>query len=489
MTWLRRALPIVALLGFVHVTPAHAQVTGRPFEISGGAGILNYDLRALVKDGPAYHGALGWRAQSWLTIEGSALFGPSESDVVPDRDQNFSLYSLDLRWNVRAAEERFVPYVITGMGYGLSHTAAEPEKLEAGAPSIGLGVLVNALNPRTYVRAQVRDVFFRERNQDSYSQHFAVTVGLQYVFGGKYRDQDLDGVRDWLDTCPATPIGASVDAQGCPTDSDADSVYDGIDQCPNTPRGCRVDRTGCPTDADRDSVCDGLDQCPDTPAGASVDARGCPNDLDNDGVPSGLDRCEGTLAGCRVDSLGCPTDADNDGVCDGLDKCPSTSPGLRVDSNGCPIEVIERETELMDTGMIRMQNVNFQSAKWDIPPESVPALDVVGEVLMRWPELKIEIGGHTDSRGTNAYNNQLSLKRMNAVLQYLLGKFPTLNKAQFTAKGYGESKPIASNKTAQGMAQNRRVEFVVQNRDVLRREVERRRLLRTGEPAPADTTR
>jgi outer membrane protein OmpA-like peptidoglycan-associated protein len=300
---------------------------------------------------------------------------------------------------------------------------------------------------------------------------------------------DLDGVRDWLDECPNTPIGAKVTAAGCPTDSDRDSVWDGIDKCDNTPAGCVVDRkTGCPTDKDGDGVCDGVDQCPDTPKGATVDGKGCPSDPDGDGVWSGIDTCEGTLKGCTVDDKGCPKDSDNDGVCDGLDQCGDTSPGLKVDAAGCPIEVVERETELLDTGMIRIDNVNFETGKSEILDTFKPALNVVGEVLGKWPQLRIEIGGHTDSRGSNAANQKLSEARVTAVKEYLVAQFPQLNPGQFVVKGYGESKPLAPNTTDEGMAQNRRVEFKVLNKEVLKKEKERRRLLEQGEGAPSDTT-
>jgi len=140
--------------------------------------------------------------------------------------------------------------------------------------------------------------------------------------------------------------------------------------------------------------------------------------------------------------------------------------------------------------MIRIDDVHFETAKADIAPADMPRLDVVGQVLTRWPQLRIEIGGHADSRGNNAYNLKLSQRRVDSVLDYLLSKFPALKREQFTTKGYGETRPVAPNNNATNMARNRRVEFVVQNKEVLRKEVERRRLLRSGEStAPADSTR
>ncbi len=302
-------------------------------------------------------------------------------------------------------------------------------------------------------------------------------AGLQFTFGGTPKDDDADGVPNRKDKCPDTPLGATVDADGCPHDADGDGVLDGLDKCPGTPKGATVDATGCPKDTDGDGVLDGMDQCADTPKGATVDAKGCPTDSDGDGVLDGLDQCPDTPRGATVDAKGCPMDSDGDGVYDGLDKCPGTAAGLKVDSDGCPIEVTEKETELLDTGMIRLNNVNFETAKADILPESYPVLNVVGTVLSKWPELKIEIGGHADSRGSVAYNQGLSEARARSVMDYLIKNFPTLKPEQYTAKGYGELKPLVPNTSALNMAKNRRVEFVVLNKDVLKKEVERRKLL------------
>src|SRR5262249_44027472 len=265
-----------------------------------------------------------------------------------------------------------------------------------------------------------------------------------------------------------------------PLDGDGDKVYDGLDQCAGTPPGCVVDAKGCPIDSDGDGVCDGVDQCADTPKGATVDAHGCPSDDDGDKAANGIDKCPGTSRGCTVDATGCATDSDGDGVCDGRDRCPNTPSGTQVGMDGCPLEVLERETQLLDTGMIRLHNVNFETGKAELTPESYEVLDVVGQVLAKWPDLKIEIGGHTDSRGPQARNRLLREARASAVLISLTHKSPTRKPSQYTARGYGESRPIAPNTSALNLAKNRRVEFVVLNRDVLRREVQRRRTPQQG---------
>ncbi len=485
MSWTKRALLSLAL-AVLSAAPAGAQIAGRPFEISGTAGYFHYDARARMKDGPAWNGALGWRLMPALTLEGNATFGPSNADSVAyDLAHNFTYAGLDLRWNLRPADSRVVPFVLTGVGYGRSHTTGTPpDKLERGAGDLGLGVLFNVVNQRTYVRLQARDLFFRGRNALEFGNHFAVTAGLHLLWGGKPRDQDLDGVRDWLDQCPNTPIGAKVDRDGCPLESDGDGVYDGLDKCPDTPKGCKVDKNGCPLDADGDGVCDGLDQCEGTPKGAKADAKGCPTDADGDGVFDGLDQCEGTLQGCQVDGTGCAVDSDRDGVCDGLDQCPNTPDSIKVDVNGCPIEVSEKETELLDTGVIRLRNINFDTGKADIKPESFVALDAVGAILQQYPALRIEIGGHTDNVGGREMNQTLSEARANAVLDYLKQQSPLLDFDQFTAVGYGLSQPLASNAREVGRALNRRVEFKVLNPEALKIEREKRRFLRKDEPLP-----
>jgi OOP family OmpA-OmpF porin len=208
-----------------------------------------------------------------------------------------------------------------------------------------------------------------------------------------------------------------------------------------------------------------------------VDAKGCPADSDGDGVFDGTDKCPNTQAGATVDAEGCPTDSDGDGVFDGVDKCPNTPANARVDVDGCPIEITEKEVEMLDTGKITVRNINFDTGKWAIRPESLKPLDEIGGILIQWPDLRIEIGGHCDSRGSEKMNQELSEKRANAVREYLISKFPQIKADQYTAVGYGESQPIADNTTATGMAKNRRVEFKVLNTEVLTKERERRQML------------
>ena len=290
---------------------------------------------------------------------------------------------------------------------------------------------------------------------DALTHNPEYSAGLSFFLGGS-GDRDRDGVQDGRDACPDTPAGAFVDTSGCPLDSDGDRVADHLDHCRATPTGVVVDESGCPIDSDGDGVLDGLDGCSDTPAGAPVDAQGCPTDEDKDGVLDGLDECPGTPAGATVDARGCASDADEDGVPDGLDACPETPAGAEVDGEGC-----SRIEAGIEAGRLVLEDVHFDFGKAEIRPDSRTILNEVGRTLADRPELRVEIQGHTDAIGSEEANLAISRRRAEAVRAYLIETFPELDTTRLEARGYGPSRPIASNDTEEGRARNRRVEFVV----------------------------
>lgn len=175
-----------------------------------------------------------------------------------------------------------------------------------------------------------------------------------------------------------------------------------------------------------------------------------PADSDGDGVIDPNDKCPNTPAGVKVDAVGCPLDSDGDGVPDYLDKCP-TPKGFKVDAEGCIIEQT-----------IVLRGVNFEYDKDQLTAEAKAILDAVVPGLAAQPKLTLEIGGHTDSRGTDAYNKSLSQRRANSVKAYLAAK--GVAPERLSAVGYGESKPVADNATEAGRGENRRVEFQVLNK-------------------------
>ncbi len=280
-------------------------------------------------------------------------------------------------------------------------------------------------------------------------------------------DSDRDGVPDGRDQQKNTPRGAKVDANGVGIDTDGDKVYDGLDKEVNTPAGYPVDRDGVALDDDRDGVPNGRDKQLNTPAGYPVDTDGVALDDDRDGVPNGRDKQLDTPAGYPVDTDGVALDDDRDGVPNGRDRELNTPAGKPVDQYG--VQLKEREAALVQQGSIRLDKVFFAVGKSTIKPESFGTLNEAIEILQKYPNLKIEVQGHTDNTGSRVKNVALSQARAQAVLDYLIKNGPGLNRANFTAVGYGPDKPIASNATVEGKQANRRVEFVVLNREELQR--------------------
>jgi OOP family OmpA-OmpF porin len=143
-----------------------------------------------------------------------------------------------------------------------------------------------------------------------------------------------------------------------------------------------------------------------------------------------------------------PADSDRDGVIDDRDQCPNTPSGVAVDAVGCPRR-----------GSATLQGVTFELNSANLTAGSRPILDEVAADLKKYPRLIVELQGHTDSSGADAYNLQLSQRRADSVREYLISQ--GVPASQLVARGYGETQPAADNKTDAGRAQNRRVEMAV----------------------------
>jgi outer membrane protein OmpA-like peptidoglycan-associated protein len=284
-------------------------------------------------------------------------------------------------------------------------------------------------------------------------------------------DRDRDGILDPRDACPDTPGIADPDPKknGCPppADLDKDGILDAVDACPNTPGIASADpkKHGCPPpgDRDKDGILDDVDACPDLAGLPSEDPKkhGCPPppDKDGDGVPDAEDACP-DIAGLKTGdpaTNGCPGDRDGDGIRDDKDACPDEKGKADADpkKNGCPVAV-----RVTDQEIIILQQVQFDTARATIKKVSDPLLDEVAGVLKEHPEItKIEIQGHTDSRGARAYNVKLSQDRSDSVKKAMIQRGIAAERLE--TKGYGPDVPIGDNATEEGRQQNRRVQFKI----------------------------
>lgn len=178
-------------------------------------------------------------------------------------------------------------------------------------------------------------------------------------------------------------------------------------------------------------------------------------DADGDGVADKYDRCPGTPGGVGVDSVGCPLDSDGDGVPDDLDRCPRTPAGVAVDSRGCPIKQAPAAAER------RFEDVNFAFDSSAISEYAAVLLDnaaaEIRSLQKKFNSVKVQVAGHADSIGTENYNSGLSTRRAIAVRDYLVSR--GVKAGSIVTLGFGETQPIASNKTPQGRLLNRRAEI------------------------------
>jgi OmpA-OmpF porin, OOP family len=253
-----------------------------------------------------------------------------------------------------------------------------------------------------------------------------------------------------------------------PSDRDHDGILDSEDACPDVP-GVRTDdpkTNGCPPPSDRDSdgIIDSEDACPDVPGVRTDDPKtnGCPppKDRDGDGILDADDACP-DVPGVKTDdpkTNGCPPpkDTDGDGILDPDDACPN-EPGPKNEDpkkNGCPVARIEH-------GEIKIrEQVQFAYNSDRILNTSDYILEAVQKVLEDHPEVqKVEVQGHTDSKGSDKYNLGLSKRRAASVVKWLVKH--GIDKKRLAPKGFGESQPIDTNDTEEGRANNRRVVFQI----------------------------
>lgn len=203
-----------------------------------------------------------------------------------------------------------------------------------------------------------------------------------------------------------------------------------------------------PKDSDGDGVPDDVDACPTVKGSAEL--KGCP-DSDGDGIADKDDRCPNQKG--EKSMMGCP-DRDGDGIPDIDDACPDTK-GIAA-NKGCP-EIKEEVKRILEQALTGLQ---FESGKDVIKKSSYEVMDNVVKVMKENPTYKLSINGHTDNTGDPKKNQVLSEKRAAASMKYLTDR--GISSSRLSSASHGDSMPVADNKTPEGRAKNRRVEFKVQ---------------------------
>jgi OOP family OmpA-OmpF porin len=308
---------------------------------------------------------------------------------------------------------------------------------KAGTLNAGLGLTywfteTVGLSLRSTYKQSFEDIRI---DMPSHMQHFA---GLTFKFGGK--DTDGDGIYDNDDACPE--VAGLKQFNGCP-DTDSDGITNASDSCPDVAGPSEFN--GCP-DTDGDGIADKDDACPDVAGLKSL--AGCP-DKDGDGITDKSDKCPDVKG--PKENAGCPfPDKDGDKVLDKDDKCPDVAGTLA--NNGCPEVTEEAIKKLNDYA----KTILFDTGKDSFKQQTYPVLQAITAIFKEYPNSNFSIEGHTDSDGKDAANQKLSEDRAAAVKGYLIEN--GIASSRLASAGFGESKPIDTNKTKAGKANNRRVE-------------------------------
>jgi outer membrane protein OmpA-like peptidoglycan-associated protein len=454
---------MLASLGAASVGPAAgralAQETrqGIHFEagVTGGAHFFAKDSELGVPDDPGSTGpkqvspAFGLRfgvvLHPMFQIEIEAL-------GIPTKDRLFgqTLFALDWRgqlvYNIAPGQlvhGRLTPFVLAGGGaQSLVSATSNPDPLAAQKGDtdvffyggVGAKYLVTDL---VQLRLDGRAGGAPNTKAKGFSPEFEALASVAFVFGGQVGAA----------APPPPPLVA---------DTDGDGIDDGHDKCPN--EAGPKENGGCPDkDTDGDGVVDRKDKCPDKAGPA--EREGCPEeDKDSDGIVDSKDKCpdEAEDKDGFEDEDGCPDpDNDKDGIPDKEDKCPNepeTKNGFE-DEDGCPDEV--PVTIKKFTGVVK--GINFRRNSADIKASSFPLLKEAVKVFRDYPDLRVEISGHTSTEGKREFNMKLSRKRAEAVKSFLVSA--GIDEKRIGTVGYGPDRPIADNDTKEGTEKNRRIEF------------------------------
>ena len=314
------------------------------------------------------------------------------------------------------------------LGGGAISQNSKGLKTTAGFGDLGLGVYLPFSIGGELWRVEGRyNAVFDQKTVPGQHLLEDVRINVGVLFGLGHREAPVTPAPETAAPEPAAP--AAPVAIG--PDEDGDGVPDAQDKCPGTPKWVRADANGCSPDSDGDGISDDRDCCPDTPPGTPIDGQGCPLTPPAPAVAKVVE-----------------PDEDGDGVPDRLDKCPHTPPGVKVGDEGCVI-----------LESIALTKVHYDTNMDMLSPEGFQLLNSVASTMKVHPTMVVEVAGHADVTGGVEYNKRLSLRRANLVRDFLI--YQGIPADRLKAVGYGKGKPVASNKTKEGRAENRRVEFRV----------------------------
>ena len=286
----------------------------------------------------------------------------------------------------------------------------------------------------------------------SYRLNNRIDIELEHRFSWTNNDL-LDGQR-WQeggtsttltpdkDTYQQTTLGVHI-RLGKGEDSDwwrnpMNQVYNGIQESREVVRKLSED-------SDKDGVPDLYDKEPDTPEGMLVSANGIALDSDGDGYADSEDDEPYTPKGCAVDGNGVALDADNDGVPDCRDKEPNSAPGMYYDANGVAIQLPSPPNNGGGTNSpCLLPIVHFDLDKDNIKPDFYPELYYISQVMKANPSLKVKAVGYTDSRNTASYNQDLSNRRVNNAIDFVVNTYG-IDRSRFTSEADGEDNPLIPN--------------------------------------------
>ncbi len=444
-------LSLLAVLAASYHGHAYAAAEGGNFEVSPFVGYYWFDRDTSYKDHLVWGGRFGYLFDDNLEAEATLAAVPTKLDRF-GRDADLVQIQADALYNFTGLG-KLVPYAAAGIGLAHYDPVAEGGSETAFMIDFGVGAryfFADNLAARVDLRQPV--IF------DNAESNYMATVGISYFFGAaKHPVKVAEEVQ------VPEPV---VEAPPPLADSDGDGVVDPEDQCPDTPANVKVDSLGCPVDSDGDGVADYLDQCPDTPAGAPADAVGCLKDSDKDGLS---DWEEINKTGTDPYNR----DSDGDGLSDGDEVNKYNTNPLNPDTDGGGVkdglEVNVAHTNPLDPAddvkeVKRIElKVYFDTNSAEVKPEYFPEIRKVAEFLKEYPEVNGEIAGHTDSRGSAAYNRKLSERRALSVVKVAEERFGVAP-GRLTAIGYGGTRPVADNNTAEGRAKNRRIEATFSSR-------------------------